>query len=54
MVALNLRKSVVQRYWELKNKKFADLCEVVEENEHWCVDDNKDVEIDRRMLRYLW
>lgn len=42
-MALNLRKSVVQRYWETKNKKFSELCKIVEEHEHWCVDD-KDVE----------
>lgn len=42
-MALNLRKSVVQRFWETKNKKFSELCKIVEEQEFWCVDDDKDV-----------
>lgn len=43
-MALNLRKSVVQRFWETKNKKFSELCKIVEDQEFWCVDDDKDVE----------
>lgn len=41
---LNLRTSIVQRYWEVENKKFAELCKVVEEQEYWCVSDDKNVE----------
>ena len=45
METLNLRTSVVQLYWETRNKKFSDLCKLVEEQEYWCVSDDKDVEV---------
>lgn len=43
VMGLNLRKPVVKRYWAEKNQRFAELCNIIEEQEFWCNED-KDVE----------